>query len=533
MTATVVSHRNRPGVPSVILTILPAVAPLVILAAVIPLTYATTGSTAMPLAFAGLGIVLMLFCVGFLAMSRHIPNSGSLYAYVAQGLGRPLGLGAAWLALIAYSALQISLYGLVGAAANVFLGRTFGVQVEWWIAALVALVLVIGNGLISSRVRGRVLALLVCLELVTVLGFAVVAGRELGPNGLSVALVDPDLVLAVGFGAALVPALFAFAGFETATVFAETSRGPRRPVAAGTYLSVVLVAVVGAVATWSLDAASGGAAVITESAPSDVPALPFRLADATLPAAAVTAAAALLLISVLVALMAWQVVVARYVYALRRERIRPGTFASLGRGGGGGGARRAGILFLGAVALAGIGLGAWRHIDPVLYFFWIGMAGSYGLLILLLLTSLAVVTYFGRDARGENVARRMMAPVLATALLGAVAVMAGREFGLLVGFNDRWSWLVPAGAGFVLVLGMLRASVERIQSPHRYGAIGLGPNSVTGVAVQDRVTPPPHLAAHSLAQTSRVPTTGAPTSRPDGRSPTGRNTSASTRPWGY
>jgi amino acid transporter len=530
MTATVVSHRDWPGVPSVILTILPAVAPLVILAAVIPLTYATTGSTALPLAFAGLGIVLMLFSVGFLAMSRHIPNTGSLYAYVAQGLGRPLGLGAAWLALIAYSALQISLYGLVGAAANVFLGRTFGVQVAWWVAALIALVLVIGSGLISSRVRGRLLALLVCLELVTVLGFAVVAGRELGPNGLSVALVDPDLMLAVGFGAALVPALFAFAGFETATVFAETSRGRRRAVATGTYLSVVLVAVVGGVATWSLDAASGGAAVITESAATDVPALPFRLADATLPAAAVTAAAALLLISVLVALMAWQVVVARYVYALRRERIRPGTFASLGRAGGG---RRAGILFLGVVALAGIGLGAWRHIDPVLYFFRIGMAGSYGLLILLLLTSLAVVTYFGRDARGENVARRMMAPALATALLGAVAVMAGREFGLLVGLNDRWSWLVPAGAGCVVVLGMLWALVERIQRPHRYWAIGLGPNSLTGVAVQDRVTPPPYLAAHTLAQTSRAPTAGAPTTRRAGRSPSGSDTSALTRPWGY
>ena len=114
---------DRPGVPSLIFAILPAVAPLVILAAVIPLTYAQTGNTALPLAFIGLGVVLLLFGVGFVAMSRHIPNTGALYAYVAQGLGRPLGLGAAWLALVAYSALQISLYGLVGAAANVFLDR--------------------------------------------------------------------------------------------------------------------------------------------------------------------------------------------------------------------------------------------------------------------------------------------------------------------------------------------------------------------------------------------------------------------------
>ncbi len=528
MTATGLSREDRPGVPSLILAILPAVAPLVILAAVIPLAYARTGNTALSFAFAGLGIVLMLFSVGFLAMSRHIPNTGALYAYVAQGLGRPLGLGAAWLALIAYSALQISLYGLVGAATNVFLGRAFGVQVAWWIAALIALVLVIGNGVIRTRVRGRVLTLLVCLELVTVLGFAVVAGRELGPNGLSVSLVDPDLMLAVGFGAALVPALFAFAGFETATVFAETSRDPHRAVAAGTYLAVILVAVVGAVAAWSLDAASGGAAVIIESAATAVPALPFLLADAYVPAAVGTAAAALLLISVLIALMAWQVVVARYVYALRRERIPPGAVVRhAGR------ARRAGILVLGMVGLAGIALGAVLRVDPVRFFFWVGMAGSYGLLVLLLLTSLAVVAYFGRNARGENVVRRMLAPALATASLVAVAVMAGSEFGLLVGLDDRWSWMVPAGAGCVVLMGVFWAFVERVRRPDRYEAIGLGPNSVTRVAVQDRVTPPRYLAAHSLAPTNSAPATSAQTSRRAGDPSTGRHAAASTQPWGY
>jgi amino acid transporter len=517
MTATGPSGRDRPGIPSVIIVILSAVAPLVFLAAVIPLAYAQTGSTALPLAFAGLGIVLLLFSIGYLTMSRHIPNTGSLYAYVAQGLGRPLGLGAAWLALVAYSLLHISLYGLIGAAANLFLDRAFGVQVTWWMVALVALVLVTGNGVVRIRLRGRVLAFLVCLELATVVGFAVMAAGRRPDASSSVSMMDPKLMLAAGFGAALVPALFAFAGFETATVFAETSRDPRRAVAAGTYLSVFVVAVVGAVAAWSLATAIGPGAVVTESAATPVPELPFRIARTSLPAIVVTAGAALLVSSLLAGLMAWQAVLARYVYALRRERVRQGTLAGRGRG-----ARRVGVLALAVLALVGIVLGAVLRIDPVRYFFWIGMAGSYGLLVLLLLTSLAVVAYFGRDARGENVIRRLLAPAVATALLGAVAAMAGSEFGLLVGLDDRWSWVIPGTAGCLVLFGVLWALVERSWHPHRYESIGLGPNSVTGVAVQDRVTPPPYSAAVSVAPTSSAPASGPP----------GRDAAASSRPWG-
>ena len=220
--------------------------------------------------------------------------------------------------------------------------------------------------------------------------------------------------------------------------------------------------------------------------------------------------------------MAWQDVLARYLYALRRERVPQGTLAGRGRG-----ARRAGVLVIAVLALLGIGLGTVLRIDPIRYFFWLGVAGSYGLLVLLALTSLAVVTYFGRDARGENVVRRLLAPALATALLGAVVVMAGGEFGLLVGMDDRWSWAIPAAVGCVVVVGVLWAFVERVWHPRRYESIGLGPNSVTGVAIQDRVTPSPYAAAHSVTATSSASATG-----PIGGSAPGRHAATSTRPWG-
>ena len=106
-------------------------------------------------------------------------------------------------------------------------------------------------------------------------------------------------------------------------------------------------------------------------------------------------------------------------------------------------------------------------------------------------------------------------------------VMAGGEFGLLVGLDDRWSWAVPAAIGCVVVLGVLWALLERVWHPRRYESIGLGPNRVIAVAIQDRVSPSPYAATHSAAPTSSAPARGL-----SGGAPSGRHAAASTGPWG-
>ena len=69
-----------------------------------------------------MALLLALFSVGYVAMSRHITNAGAFYTYVTHGLGRPAGVGAAWMALLAYNALQVGFYGIIGAAAAPLLG---------------------------------------------------------------------------------------------------------------------------------------------------------------------------------------------------------------------------------------------------------------------------------------------------------------------------------------------------------------------------------------------------------------------------
>src|SRR5215470_12027228 len=99
--------RDRLGVPQVLYFALSGVAPLTVVAGVVTTAYAVTGLTSVPAAFYLVAVVLAVFSVGFVAMSRHIRNAGAFYAYIARGLGRPAGLGAAGIALVAYNLLQV------------------------------------------------------------------------------------------------------------------------------------------------------------------------------------------------------------------------------------------------------------------------------------------------------------------------------------------------------------------------------------------------------------------------------------------
>ena len=68
--------RNRLGVMAVLAFIMASVAPLTVAAGVIPTAYAATGLTGIPAAFIVVAIILGVFSTGYVAMARHITNSG-------------------------------------------------------------------------------------------------------------------------------------------------------------------------------------------------------------------------------------------------------------------------------------------------------------------------------------------------------------------------------------------------------------------------------------------------------------------------
>jgi len=252
--------RDRLGVPAVLFFVLAGVAPLTVAAGVIPTAFATTGLTAIPVAFVMVAVILAVFAVGYMAMSRRITHSGALYAFVSRGLGRPAGVAAALVALLSYTFLQVGLYGALGPAAAGQAAARFGVHEPWWAWALAAWAVITVLGQLRVDITGTVLGTLLTAEITvvlaeTALGLAHPAARHLGFVTLSPADLGSQ---GFGtFGVLAVVAVLGFVGFEFGAGLSEEARRPRRTIPAATYIALGMIAVVYAGASWAMAAHAG------------------------------------------------------------------------------------------------------------------------------------------------------------------------------------------------------------------------------------------------------------------------------------
>ena len=126
-------HRRALGVPDLVFFIVAASAPLTAVAGGQAATYLVTGNRGVPFMFIPLGIMLGLFAVGYAAMSRYVADAGAFYTYVARGLGKIPSVGAAFVALVSYNAMQIGIYGLFGVALGAFMSDKLHITAEWYV----------------------------------------------------------------------------------------------------------------------------------------------------------------------------------------------------------------------------------------------------------------------------------------------------------------------------------------------------------------------------------------------------------------
>jgi hypothetical protein len=115
-------------------------------------------------------------------------------------------------------------------------------------------------------------------------------------------------------------------------------------------------------------------------------------------------------------------------------------------------------------------------------FFWLGTTGGFGILLLLALTSIAVVAFFAQDGRGESLWARLISPIIAAALLTLLVVLAVQNYATLLGVpaGNAASWILPASYGLVFVVGLAWGSLLKARRPQLYSAIGLGAYAATG-----------------------------------------------------
>jgi amino acid transporter len=463
---------NRLGVPSVVFFGVAGAAPLTVILGAVTTIYAVIGNTAVPLSYLIAAAILSLFTVGFVAMSRHIVNSGAFYSYISHGLGRVSGVGAAFVALPAYSMMQIGLFGLFGVVAS-NLAQTAGFRVGWFPCALVAWALVAVLGLLWVDLSGRVLAILLVSEITLVLIYDAVMIAHPAGGTVNYQMLNPSNMLSPQAAAMLVVAIAGFVGFEATVVLSEEAKDPKRTIARATHWAVLIPGLLCGVSAWAM-AVNAGADHIVSAAKEQKTNLVFALVSPHVPAIVVHVGYVLFLTSVFAALLAFHAAVARYQFALGREGILPSAWGST--------QPRTGAPLLGSVTqsvLALVVLIAYSrtHADPLVYLFaWLTVVGGLGVLILMWSASAAVVAFFIRNRERENAWRAFIAPTFAFLLLTGVlaATVIGLGDMLQVAPHSPFRWLIPPAYAAVAVLGLGWGLITRVARPQVYAAIGRG-----------------------------------------------------------
>lgn len=489
-TTTEVEHRISPvakalakdrlGVPLVTMHALSGSAPLTVVAAGTTTGYAITQNPGLALVYGLVAVVLMVFANGFVAMSRYIVNAGSFYTYIARGLGRTVGVAAAFTAKLAYNSMQVGLYGAFGAYLGGYAALRLGASGTWWVWALAGCAVIGVFGVLRIDLNGGVLGIVLASEmvLVIILDFVLAVHPQGGVYDFSA--LNPAHLAQSSFGAAAVTALAGFVGFEATTVFSEEARDPKRTIARATYLSLGLVGALYFASALIMTLAAGPGNIVG-LAGEHTTELFFFLASPHVNAFLIDAGHLLVITSLFAALLAFHNTCARYAFALGREQVLPSALAAVGRRTG---APKGGSLFQTVVAFTVITGFAVAGYDPIVHlFFWLTTFGGLGVLVLMVLTSVAVLAFFtvtreGRDT-GEGFWVSFAAPILSffalVYILGQTLVSYHNLLGVPEGHAA--AWMFPAGMAAVFGFGLLWAAWLKFARPDSYAKIGLGANA--------------------------------------------------------
>ncbi len=488
--------RRALTVPDLVFFIVAASAPLTVVAGGQAVTYLVTGNRGAPLLYIVLGAVLALFAVGYAAMSHRITNAGAFYAYVAQGLGRVPAVGTAFVALVAYNSMQIGIYGLFGVAMGAFMDANVGIALDWWAWCLIAWAIIAVFGFLRVNVSAKVLAILLIAETIIVLLFDGAVLADPGPEGLTVEGFSPSIAFGAAVGAAITFTMAGYVGFESAAIYSEEVKDPRRTVGRATLFAVVAITVLYAISAWLLGASIGPETIIDpealveggfttpDGAAPDPTVILFAAGAERLGDTWADAASLLFATSLFAALLSFHNAIARYLFALGREGVLPRAF---GQTRGDSGAPYVGSLAQSALALCGFGLFALAGADPVLELFtWLTNLGALGVLALLALASFAVVGFFRRSPVADlSRWSQFIAPLVAGVLITVIFVVALLNFNVLItgaqdAPTDSRSIILPAiliGGG---LLGLLVGAWLRGRRPDVFSRIGTGEDAPAG-----------------------------------------------------
>ncbi|ENT02870.1 APC family permease [Brucella sp. 63/311] len=464
-------RKNSLGVAAVTFLVVSAAAPLTAVAGGVPLSMLLGNGPGIPLTFLIVTGVLLMFSVGYVAMARHIRNAGAFYAFTAQGLGGLMGGAAALLAILAYNAMQIGVFGLFGAATSGFMA-SLGLDLPWWAWTYIGIAAVAVLGYRRVDLSARVLTVLVVLEHLVVLVIDAAILFSGGDSGLTMEPFTPSAFLS---GTPAIGILFCFAafiGFEATTIYSEEARNPGRTVPRATYISVLIIGIFYMLTAWLMVNGAGAGKLVGElQALQDPTTFLFGLAERYVGHWIIPVMNLLFVTSLFAGVVAFHNGVARYMYVAGREGLLP---RGLGVTHPQYQSPHVGSIVQTAIAITVVGIFAVTGQDPVLALFsWATNVGTLAIMLLMTFTAFAIIAFFARRPGLEsNPFTTRVLPLVTGTILGLLVIYIAVNFGSLAGANGFMAVFLPGLVLVAAIAGLLLAL--RLKGTNAAGFARLG-----------------------------------------------------------
>ncbi len=459
---------NALGTGGIVFMVISAAAPLTVMAGVAPIAILIGGIGA-PVVYAVAGVVLGVFAIAFMAMTKHVKALGGFYTYITHSLGKAVGLGSSLVALVSYNAMEIGLYGLLGAQGHDMLLTQFGIDVPWWAIAAVGVFAIFFVAYRGVDVGAKVLGVLLAAETIILLAFAVVVLAQGGAEGITFGGFTPEALFNPGLFAILGAGFAAFLGFESTALYRSEARDPDRTIPRATYISVAFMALFYGFIVWAIVISLGETNAVAAAAENPT-GLVFAQAGHYLGAWAEFAMYLLILTSVYASQLAFHNAINRYTYSLARDGVLP---AALQRTHPKSGSPYVSGIVQTVLAVVVVGFFAIAGLDPYMQLLlWVNSPGVLGILALQVLTCVAVVVFF---VKNPGIARKWYvipsAVVAGLAQIGVLYIL-GTSLDMLTAGGPVVNFFVLAITPVTFAVGVVLALVWKRTRPSVYAAIG-------------------------------------------------------------
>ncbi|MCR1160341.1 APC family permease [Paenarthrobacter sp. UW852] len=456
------------GVGELVMNVLAFSSPLTTVAGTLPVMLLFSGHTA-PGIYLLVTLMLLIFSVGFVKMSRSVEAPGGFYSFVTAGLGKPAGLGGALLALVGYIFIGFFAPSLFALTLQSFVVNTLGgpdIPWYWYGLGIIAITTLLAYNRID--LSAKVLTVVMLLESTVVIIFDVAAFAS-GDVSQGVGFSMPWITDA-GLGLALLFAVGNFFGFEATVIYRDEVKNPDRTIPRATYLAVVGIGLFYAVAAWAYTAFLG-ADNVQEEAKANTVNLFNDGATVLVGKIFADVGIVLLITSILASMLSIQNIAARYSFSLASDGALPKVLGRVHPRHKSPYVSAVGVGLLWAVATVVFTV---VGVAPEALYPIASGSGTFAVLLLMFITSFAVLVYFvrRRSFAPDSVWKTIVAPIVSVIFLGLITYLAIANYPELIGGSALMTAIFMTFTFALFIGGILYAYVLRQKKPDVYARLG-------------------------------------------------------------